>query len=531
MNGRSGFDSPWHHVVAALGVVAAVLLYLDATPCPQVHFGHDLAVLVGMGQRWLQGLRPHADFYSPFGPLPYALFGFGLRALGGRAEGIAWVPLLLLGPTLALAVLGTLGRPGALARAVATLNVGFLILSPRMLHQGPAQVGYAMNYNRFAFAALVVLQASCLLCFGEAHEALPWRYRPSTRAAFTHGLLTAVLLGTKLNFGMIAVALTLLGVALQPALRRRAALVALAAGLVAVGLPCLAAIRWDAGAMLRDLRWAGLARSAMWTSEVLDFTLRSGGAGFAAPVAVAAALAAFGRLPVRERYELLAIGAVGSGCSFVVTLGNAIGPEYSIESPLTASLIALLLVRVDGRGVRPIGTALAALVGLATLAVPLGLDVAGFRVAASLRRQNASREAALSLPGERWRGMPIIRHDSPCWRDRAHLLVRSGVDLIAGAGLGDTPVVMLDFSDPVTIARGAPFARGVPPFWQGGINISRASQPPPAFLFRATRAVLLPNCPDDARTVGLLWEFYRPYLTEHFRLLRRTQEWTLLVRR
>ena len=50
-------------------------------------------------------------------------------------------------------------------------------------------------------------------------------------------------------------------------------------------------------------------------------------------------------------------------------LGNAIGPEYSIESPLTASLIALLLVRVDGRGVRPIGTALAVGAGAAMAAL------------------------------------------------------------------------------------------------------------------------------------------------------------------
>lgn len=531
MNRRSWVESRLWHVAAALGIVAVLAAHLYVTPVASTRYAHDLVVLVGMGARWLQGLRPHADFYSPFGPVPYALFGSAMRAAGGHARGVAWVASTMVAPALGLALVALVGRPGAVARAALAFDVALLTLGVRVLDHPPETFAYGMIYNRFEFAALVVIMGAMFLPFDEGRESGRWWVRPSTRAALVAGLLTAALLWCKLNFGGAAGAFVLTGAWLQPSLRRRAALGAFGLGFACVSIPALIAIRWDIAGMARDLHWATLARSAKWTSEVLLFTLRSGGAAFVSPLAVAAVLAVFSRMSPRRRVELVALGAVGTLCSAVISLGNSVGPDYSIEAPLAAPLIALLMLRASGDEVRRAGMVLAGAVGLALLLAFVANDGAAFRGAMLRRSALAARGPVAPLPGEIWRGLDIGGYDGACWRGRPVALAREAVDLIGSSPLARAPVAMLDFSDVVTLSRGAPFPRYAPPFWQGGINISRRSRPPPEFVFRDARGVLLANCPDDPGVTLLLWDLYRPYISAHFRMLRRTREWTLLIRR
>jgi len=522
--------SAWWHLGALLGVGAAVALYLRATPCPTLIYAHDVPILAEMGSRWLQGQRPHADFYSPFGPVLYALLGLCMRLAGGRAVGIAWAPLVVAVACLTLGVVGSWRRPGAGARCLSLVTVAFVALGVRILNCEPHWLSYATSYNRFGFAALVALQMALLLPFDESAEAAPWWRRPSCLAAGASALLASLLLWTKPTFGAAAVALIAAALAAQPPLRRRAPLVALAAVAALACAACLVAIRGDVGAMLRDLRMAARARSTLWTPGGLLLTLRAGFAGFVAPAAVAAAAAVFGRAPRREGAALVALGLIGGALSFTLAIGNLVAPGRVIEVPLAAPLSLLLLARASRFELRPAATALAVLTAALLTGASLEPDLAAFALAHRLKVDTARRPADYEFPGERWRGLRIVRYDTRCWGRAPAAQVRNAVALLRAARLDAARVVVFDFSDPFTLARGAPSPSGAPPWWHAGVNVTDGVVPAPEFVFRDAEAVMIPGCPDVIESTRLLVRSYGPYLRAHYALVHRDADWAILRR-
>ncbi len=504
------------------------MLYFRATPAPVLVYAQDVPVLAEMGSRWLQGLAPHADFYSAFGPALYALLGGAMHLAGGRAVGVAWAPLLVALICLCLALVGSYGRPGAVARGASYATLVAMALGVRAVNQGPGYVTYAGQYNRFGMAALAALQLALLLPFDQAREGAPWWRRPSTAAGAASALIATTLLWFKPNYGAAAGLLCAVAAALQPALRRGAAARAFIAGSVVAHAWGLTAIRGDLSALVHDLRLAAIARSSFWTREVLTFTAQAGAAGAVAPLVIAAALAALG---AGERRTLLATGVAGSLVALTLLLGDSITPTSIVEAPLAGLLCAILLARAARSGVRPLGVWLAASTALVLVAVSLMLDVSAFRLAASLQAETTARLPELSLPGRRWEGLALSGYRATaCW-NRPREMVLSGVSLLRESGLGEARVLVFDFSDPLGLARDAPSPLGAPPWWHAGINFSAAAHPSPAQVFRDVAAVMIPVCPTEPSTTALLLSIYRDDLTARFRPLRRNAQWMLLSRR
>ena len=84
---------------AAFGLLVVILvalagLVLYAGTMVQTVFGHDALVLLDGAWKVLYGYRPHADFYTPLGPLNYVLPALAMTVCGPDAFAISLANLV-----------------------------------------------------------------------------------------------------------------------------------------------------------------------------------------------------------------------------------------------------------------------------------------------------------------------------------------------------------------------------------------------------------------------------------------------------
>jgi hypothetical protein len=234
--------------VASLFGVSALSL-----PLPNIGFAQDLGLMLDAGWRYHQGLRPHADYHSPFGPLLGILFGVPMSLFGPSYGSLRFLPASISAvfAVWCWAVCGTSLRP--LSRFLVSTTTG--AVAGGIYHQGfpPEILTFATFYNRVGFGLLSIVIIAAL--FPPNHSG-----RPS-------GLLRdiSIVIGVtllvffKANFAVIAMPFA----AWSLFQRRRTRTDWLSLGCIWVLLLAffLAQIGFRPDLMLFDLRMAASARS------------------------------------------------------------------------------------------------------------------------------------------------------------------------------------------------------------------------------------------------------------------------------
>jgi len=154
---------------ALFGLVAWVLAVFAVSaaslPLPNIGFAQDLGLMLDAGWRYYQGLRPHADYHSPFGPVLGMLFGVPMTLFGPSYASLKFLPAVVSAGIAfwAWAVCGDSLRP--LARFFTAVAIG--AVAGGIYHQGfsPEILTFATFYNRVSFGLLAIVVLATLVPF------------------------------------------------------------------------------------------------------------------------------------------------------------------------------------------------------------------------------------------------------------------------------------------------------------------------------------------------------------------------------
>jgi hypothetical protein len=154
----------WSAPVALGSWILATYLYAAISlPLPNVACPQDLGLMLDAGWRYYQGLRPHADYHTPLGPLFAMVFGLPMKAFGP-----SYSSLQFLQPTLsALTALWTwaLCRRSLPRWLAAMTSMAMGAITGGLYHQGfpPQALTFATSYNRIGFGILGIVALASML--------------------------------------------------------------------------------------------------------------------------------------------------------------------------------------------------------------------------------------------------------------------------------------------------------------------------------------------------------------------------------
>lgn len=151
------------HAVLVLWIVASYWIAATSLPLPNIACPQDLGLMLDAGWRYYQGLRPHADYHTPLGPLFAMVFGLPMRLLGP-----SYSSLCILPPTLsAITALWTWSIcRNALPPSLSVLtSMGIGAISGGIYHMGfpPEALTFATIYNRISFGLLGIVTLAVFL--------------------------------------------------------------------------------------------------------------------------------------------------------------------------------------------------------------------------------------------------------------------------------------------------------------------------------------------------------------------------------
>ena len=223
---------------------------------PTFVFGHDNFFFLENGWRVLHGLRPHLDFWSPWGPLTFLVVALGLKLSHGSPNGLAYgnaIFALVIG--LWIYRVGR-GRLAQAPRALLALYAAILACSPHPVGLWPMILSPAMTYNRYGYALLVLVLMECF-----QRPDTPTSSAEEWLGGLSTGAALALALFLKASYFLAGVGFVVVSLLLWfPSIRR---FLGILTGFAAMAFLGIAYLRFQLPAMLRGLRMAAGARTQM----------------------------------------------------------------------------------------------------------------------------------------------------------------------------------------------------------------------------------------------------------------------------
>lgn len=260
---RDVFFLPWRKLgagaarwrllfVACLLLICGTAVFIGVVPT-QI-FGHDDFFLLDNGWRVVCGLRPHLDFYSPWGPLTFLIVGLGMVLSNASPNAIGYGSAIV---GLLLGLWGyRLGRDRlvTIPRILFGLYLALLVTAPYALGTWPFWSTHAMVYNRYGFALVGLVLVECVQrsedTEGNAGELL---------GGFSTGTAMALALFLKASYFAVCVPIVIVSLMFRRPTKKR--LCGLAAGFGIVAFAFLGYLRFDVLRIAQDLRIGAGARS------------------------------------------------------------------------------------------------------------------------------------------------------------------------------------------------------------------------------------------------------------------------------
>ncbi len=256
--GRGALPS-WIFLIGLVIISAATALTGAA---PTRVGGNDDFFLLDNAWRTVCGQRPHLDYVSGYGALPFLILGLGLKLARFSANGLGY------GAAIAGFVIGlwcyllSKHRLNEIFRIGCSLYLALLVLAPCPPGYWPFLTGHAMWYNRLGYgiAGLVALECLALRRDGRV-----------LAGGFSTGAAIGLAMSLKPSYFFVCLGFVGLSMLYQRSLRRSAGVVA---GFVLFTLPVMAYLRFDVSRMMSDYRMVAAARSAeltirspLWAAE------------------------------------------------------------------------------------------------------------------------------------------------------------------------------------------------------------------------------------------------------------------------
>ena len=550
-------------LLAVMLVATAALLAMGCSH--QWRQPWDSALMLEGAWRVLQGQRPHVDFFSHIGVVPFLIVALGMKVAAPCGAALTAGYALLL-PLVALWAWSQASqRVPAVQALLFSALTGFLIVGTRPLGHDFNLTSYAMAYNRFAWALLGILLLQL---------SVPLAGRSSRRVAFFNGASAGALLGlllfTKISyFGLGAAALVVCGF-LVP--RARPRWPAVAVGCIAVSLPLLAFMRWDVAAYVRDIQqvtavqgvacrfgvfWkASVANTdvllqtlllvLILTKPVLEAQSAAGLASWPKTVVIAGTVVVFGLAACstnaqEQEIPLFAVSAL----VLSDTLRRRVTQRDDPCTPRGTGrrhrggfrylLANVVILHVAGATL----VADASSVGYSFLwgrlkaaQMPDGARLRAAPVADMIfpppeEHRGMTESDMVALIDETLEGRHGYAHFSPysyaCW-------VNNGLDLLRRHATPHSRVWTMAFCNPFTFALGLHSPRGDCFFWLKGWMMDRDHYPAADRVLREVTLIMEPKRPLVLGNRRLLKNVYRDYMTRHFRKLDETALWILYRR-
>lgn len=519
---RARETRPWL-IASALLLAFAVLLTLWNGPSV-IMAPSDVFILLDGAWRLIDGQEPHKDFSSPIGVFTYYVGASGMRIAGLGLQGYA------AGNAIVLAVFGgwsvwTAFTRFAPARAAMFAALVILVIAAtRPLGYAPDVLSYAMLYNRYGWALLILLAAHAFV--------LP-NARWTRGDAVALGVLAGLLFYVKATYFVAGAGAVALALYLRPELRQNWAR-------MTIGFLAVVVLAWiEAGAnpvsYLRDISAAGAVQSAADGFAALSGSVISNLFNVLALAVLAFVWGAHKRADWRRHAPFAFLIAAG----FFVAAGNA---TEGADVPIFAAA-ALLLVEAGRRA--GIGWDWRTLSGAALAALVIGAPIAG-KDAWSIANTTAWRGYREAPPetqrfdAERLRSFVVP--DSSQWRTqftRANGVparVNEALMLLREHAPDGARVLTLALTNQTSFALGWSSPRGAPLWWDVNQTYSDARHPAASFLFSDVDVVLQPivRVEDDgccAQVASDMERYYGAYLTTHFIEVARGERWILLKKR
>lgn len=519
--------------VALLSICASCAL---VGAVPTFLAGHDNFFFLENGWRVLHGLRPHLDFWSPWGPLTFLVVALGLKLSHGSPNGLAY------GTALFALLIGLWtyrvgrGRLALVPRALLGLYAAALACAPYPLGWMPTTLSPAMLYNRYGYALLVPV---LLECFQRLDRTAP-RVEESLGGVST-GAAVAFALFLKASYFFAGVGLIVASLVVWfPSLRR---LLGILAGFAFVSFLGLVYLRFELGAMLRALRGAAAARA----QDLQLTTPIYATAAHLAPLlgVVALALAASFLKPQRPEWlgELYLPAA-----AVVVYIGDVALLATNMQvsgTPLIAAFALLVANRLANSGSdSAVDANRFALPYYASVLLFAGLlflpqftaDVVALPISAA-RKIHPPPGCALRFSEPRVVGLMLCdrgnEDDEMKWSNGSTYTtyVNEGVSMLRRYGDPTDKVLTMDMQNPFPYVLGWTPARGGLASTSFNYTVSEDFRPSFNDYFGDATVVMIPKHP--AQTHGFLDgfnEIYEPEVEQRFRLVAES-DWFRMYRK
>jgi hypothetical protein len=515
------FVSLWSYPFLDYSVVRVTLLVTLASLClVRAYIGlsgievysHDAFGTLDGAWRLFNGQTPHADFYTPLGPLIYLLTAFGLLLSHGAPQGFGYSQAVA-GCLLGVWMYRLGGRRlGHLSVILMCLTVVLLSLNPASVGEPPPNTS-CMPYNRYGYALAALLLVEALAKVKRAGKA------DELWGGISTGVIVAALLFLKISYFIGGVFLI---AALIPCRKQtRARWLGLFCGFGAVFLAFFAFLRFHLVPMWDDLQMVAGAKHLKINWWIVH-NLYPQVIFFAVFVWLAAAFfRARHQVPTARRIVLAAVAVCLAGVFLLST------NFQFFDLPLNAIVAILILNEVlNAAGAQPLANG--------SQVVKRGVLL----LCGSLLALGSIGDDALGLgfgayQKYSWDRSPHVSFNAPLLAqfrsyERGYVdLVNDGLTLVNQYRRPDDTIMSLDFSNPFSYALAMKPAPGGAITLHYGVNFSEARHPAAQRLFGEARLVIIPKQPTEQRLGVGISLVYGPYLKSHFHLIGESPGWWL----
>jgi hypothetical protein len=496
-------------------------------------YGVDIFLQLEDGWRLVNGQRPHVDFYSPWGAFTFMPVALGMILSNNSVNSVGY------GSALFGLLVGlwsyrlTRDRMEGAPRLLVCFGMVGLVVAPFSIGKSPFLSSHAMFYNRYGYALLGLIM---LEGFQSAKDS--GRDKEDLLGGFSSGAAIALLLFLKASYFLVAVVLAGFSILFWP--RRRQRIAGMAAGFCALSLLFLAYLKFDALAMLRDLRMAAGARSQSLSQGNLIFSIRNDKTTFLIVVMLA----------VVNYLEKEILEKSGAGFRLILAAGLTFAADQLVRAsnqqaralPLIG-LFALIVVNsiTTRRRQMPEPAARASLTGYVAVLSLAGLlflpqiawDMTGLAYGVLQKAHPSHRESAGHFTDARL--APLILYDfeadpGPNGNPLTDV-VNDGIALVRKSSAENEKVLVIMAYNAFSYALGREPASGGIPGMAYNYTVSDKYHPSPDRFFRNADIVMVPKYRMPHMDFDPAFGLYETALNERFRVAAESELWLLYKRK